>query len=210
MRILTVLDSMKLLLAYKIPFAKSLLAKNVEQAVILANNIGYPVVLKVVAEEIVHKAAANAVATHINNDEELIAAYQKTFTAAKKKFPKARIQGVLVQQMVSGKELIIGGKKDPQFGQIIMFGIGGIFVEFIKDVVFRLVPIERIDAEEMVEEIRMAKLFDKSSKEWLVKILLRVSNFLEENQKVVELDINPLMLSRKGVLAVDARIVLSD
>jgi acyl-CoA synthetase (NDP forming) len=131
-----------------------------------------------------------------------------------KKFSKEKFEGILVQKMVrGGEEVLVGGKKDPQFGQTIAFGLGGVFVEVMDDVAFRMVPIKRRDAEEMVHEIKgykilkgyIGKSYDVKSIE---DILLKVSNFLEKNKNVSELDVNPLIVSKEGSVAVDARIVL--
>lgn len=212
-KVLTILESKKILEKYKIPFAKCALSKSIESATVIANNIGYPVVLKAVSSQIVHKTEAGVIDIGIENDEELEKSFVKISNKVKKN-SAAKLDGILVQEMLDGgQEVLIGGKKDSQFGQIIAFGLGGIFVEAIEDVSFRMVPIAKKDAANMIQEIKGYKIlkgfrgksYDLKSVE---DFLLKVSKMLEENRNIVELDINPAMVLKKGTIAVDARIVL--
>ncbi len=214
-RVLDISQSQKFLEKYKIPFVKSYLAKNSDAAVIAANNIGYPVTLKVVSKQVVHKTDIGGVILGIQNDDELQKAFAKIISNIKQKVRGARIDGIMVQRFVNGVEVIVGGKLDPTFGQTILFGLGGIFVELIEDVSLRIVPINKIDAGEMISEIKAYKIFSgfrgkKVDKEAVEEILLRVSKLLEDNTKITELDINPLIVLQKGAVAVDARIVIGE
>ena len=213
-RILTLTDSIKVLIRYKIPVASFAIAKDIEQAIKATNKIGYPVVLKLISENIVHKTDVGAVQLNIRSDVELDKSFNQILKNVKKKYPKAKVDGILIQKMISnGQEVIIGGKYDEQFGKVIMFGLGGIFTEVFGDVSFRIVPINKSDAESMVKEIKgyrilegyRGKAYDKKS---LIEILLKVSKLLYENPRIREIDINPVMVLNKGAVAVDSRIIL--
>jgi len=213
-RILTLTDSIKVLIRYKIPVASFAIAKDFEQAIKAANRIEYPIVLKLISENIVHKTDVGAVQLNIRSDVELDKSFNQILKNVKKKYPKAKVDGILIQKMISnGQEVIIGGKYDEQFGKVIMFGLGGIFTEVFGDVSFRIVPINKSDAESMVKEIKgyrilegyRGKAYDKKS---LIEILLKVSKLLYENPRIREIDINPVMVLNKGAVAVDSRIIL--
>lgn len=212
--VLTVEEARNILEFYKIPFVESELVKKEEEAVLVAHKIGYPVVLKIVSPQVIHKTDVGAIIVNMKNEKELRKGFRKIVSNVKKKIRKARIDGVLVQKMVeNGQQVIIGGKKDPQFDQTIMFGLGGIFVEVFEDVSFRIVPINRFDAEQMVQEIKGYRILKgfrgkKYDVKALIDILLKVSKLLEENKEIQELDINPIFVSSKGAIAVDARIVI--
>lgn len=208
-RILSVLDSIKFLEKYKIPVAKYGFARNENQAIEISKKFGFPLVIKAVSKKIVHKTDVGALVLNIKNENDLVRAFKRM----KKKFRK--IDGILVQAMINGREIIIGGKKDPQFNHVIMFGLGGIFVEIFGDVSFRVVPVDENDVQQMLEETKgyktligyRGKRYDINS---VKQILLKVSKMLEKNPKIKELDINPLIVLSKGAFAVDARIILDD
>ncbi len=210
-------EAKKLLRKYGIPTTREFLARTKDDAKRHAKKIGYPIVLKIQSPDILHKTDAGGVVVGIGDEKELEKAFDKIMENAKNYEPNARIEGILVQEMVSDdgiRECIIGSKKDPQFGPVIMFGLGGIFVEVFKDVSFRIIPIERKDAKEMISEIKSYKILkgvrgQKSVDfESLESSLLNVSKMVWENQCIEELDINPLFVSPKGVKAVDARIIM--
>jgi acetyl-CoA synthetase (ADP-forming) len=211
---LTEYESRQILQFYKIPLAKAELAKNEDEALALAKKIGYPVVLKICSPDVVHKTDVGGLALNIKSEEEVKSAFKNVMGNVKKKIPKAKIQGVLVQKMIEGGiEVIVGGKKDPQFGQIVMFGLGGILVEVFEDVSFRVAPVDRGTAEEMVREIRGYKILKgyrgkNYDVEALADILVKTSKLLEANQEIKELDINPVIALPKGAFAADARIVI--
>ena len=211
---LNIVDSKKLVEKFGVKFAPSSLAKSVDDALLIANNLKYPVVLKVVSDDVSHKSDVGGVAVGIRDDHELQAAYRKMMGSVKKKSKGAKVKGVLVQKMIDdGVDVLIGGKKDPQFGQVIVFGLGGIFVEVMKDVSFRITPVTKKEALEMMAETKGFKILDgyrgKSyDVDAIATLIVKVSKMLEKNKKISELDLNPVIALKKGALAVDARIVL--
>lgn len=209
MKVLTVFESLRLLEKYKIPVAKYFLAKKVEEAVKISKRIGFPLVLKLVSPDIIHKTDMKALVLGIKDEEELIKSFNFLLKNIKS---KKKIQGILVQKMVEGEEVIVGGKEDAQFGKVLMFGLGGIFTEVFDDVSFRIVPVNQKDADEMMNEIKGSKIFNgyrgrKYDTKSLKNILLKTSRLLQNNKQIKELDINPVMVSGKGAFAVDARVV---
>lgn len=209
MKALTVFDSLKLLEKYKIPVAKCFLVKKVEDAVKISKKIGFPLVLKLVSPDIIHKTDMKALVLGIKNEEELVKSFNSLMKNVK---PRTKIQGVLVQKMVDGEEVIVGGKEDVQFGKVLMFGLGGIFTEVFDDVSFKIIPVSQKDVEEMMDEIKGSKILKgyrgrKYDVRSLRNILMKTSRLLQNNKKIKELDINPVMVSGKGAFAVDARIV---
>lgn len=215
MKALTEFEAKKLLKKHGIPTTKDFLAKTSKEAVSFANKIGYPVVLKIQSPDILHKTDAGGVILDLENDKEVSEGFEKVMKNARKQKKKANIQGVLVQGMVKeGTQCIIGSKKDPQFGPVIMFGLGGIFVEVYKDVSFRIIPIERADAKEMIREIKGYPILKGARGKKPVNFkaledaLLKVSRMVWGNKKIEELDINPIFADSKGVKAADARIIL--
>jgi acyl-CoA synthetase (NDP forming) len=213
--VLTMEESRKIIELSGIPINKSGLATSGGEAVKLANEIGYPIVMKIISPQIIHKTDVGGVKVNITSEDEVIKYYNEIVINVKEKVPNADIKGVLLEEMVHGPEFIVGTTVDPQFGHIIMFGIGGIFVEIYKDVSFRLVPINQGDAEDMLNEIKGKPLLDgvrgfpKANREQLVNILLRVSDLVSSNPIIQEMDINPLIATEKGIVAVDAKIILS-
>lgn len=214
LKIWDILKSMRLLQKYKIPTVKSELTRKIEQAMLVAKKLGYPVALKIVSSTLTHKTDIGGVFLNIRNENELKTTYGNMLKSMKKKYPKAKINDVLVQKMItSGQEIIIGSKKDQQFGHVMMFGLGGIFTEVFNDVSFKIVPITEKDAESMIREIKGYKILQgyrgkKYDTKTLISILLKVSKLLEENRNIREIDINPVIVSNKGAVAVDARIIV--
>ena len=200
---------------YGIPITKIEVAKNEDAAVAAAEKIGYPIVLKIVSPQVLHKSDAGGVIVGVTDEKGIREGYQKIISNIKKNVPTAVIEGILVQEMApKGTEIIIGSTVDPTFGPTIMFGLGGIFVEILKDVSFRLAPITKDDAWEMLDEIKAKKMLDgprgtaKADKETIVNILLSVSKMLMECPEIKELDMNPILVYEKGARAVDARVIL--
>ncbi len=200
----------KLLGKYGIRVAEEGIARSPKEAAAFARKFGYPVVLKIVSDEIIHKSDAGCVKTNIVNEHDLLSAYAVIMRNA----GKARVQGMLVQKMArKGLELIVGGKKDPQFGPLILFGIGGIFVEVFRDVSLRVCPITKADALEMMDEIKGAPLLKgvrgtvPVDREKLAQLLVSVSKMLYENQGICELDLNPVIAYADGYLTVDVRVI---
>ena len=215
-KILTEVESKQLLEEAGIPTARARLATSRDAAVQAARDIGFPVVLKVVSPQITHKTDVGGVKLDLKSPEEVAAAFDEIVAAARRASPDATIDGVSVQQMARpGIEVIVGVSTDPQFGPVIMFGLGGVLVEVLKDVSFRIIPIASRDARQMIREIKGFPLLegyrgqDPADLAALESLLLRVSEFVEKQPEVSELDLNPVFAYKDGALAVDARIVLS-
>jgi acetyl-CoA synthetase (ADP-forming) len=200
---------------YGIPITKLEVVKTEDAAVEAAKRIGYPIVLKIVSPQVLHKSDAGGVIVSINDEKGIREGYQRIISNIRMNVPTAVIDGILVQEMAPrGTEIIIGSTVDPTFGPTIMFGLGGIFVEILKDVSFRLAPITKDDAWEMLDEIKAKKILDgargmpKADKDTIVDILLAVSRMLTECPEIKELDMNPVLVYEKGARAVDARVIL--
>jgi len=200
---------------YDIPVTKFKLAKNEAEAVKFADAIGYPVVLKIVSPDIIHKSDVGGVLVGLKNAGGVRNGYNLIVKNVKKHNEKAGIVGILVQEMApSSTEVIVGTIKDPQFGQTLMFGLGGIFVEVLKDVTFRIAPVTADEAREMISEVKAYPLLKgyrgmpPADIDAIVKILLSTSKLAMEHDEIKELDLNPIMVYRKGAKTVDARIIL--
>jgi acetyl-CoA synthetase (ADP-forming) len=200
---------------YGIPITKFKLAKNESEAVKFADAVGYPVVLKIVSPDIIHKSDVGGVLVDLKNARDVENGYTKIIKNVKRHNEKARIVGILVQEMAPpSTEVIVGMTKDQQFGQALMFGLGGIFVEVLKDVTFRIAPITADEAREMINEVKAYPLLKgyrgtpPADIEAISKILLSTSKLVMEHNEIKELDLNPIMVYRKGAKTVDARIIL--
>jgi acyl-CoA synthetase (NDP forming) len=215
--ILTEFESKRILKQAGISVVETKLAKTQKEAVSLSQKIGFPVVLKIASPDVIHKSDSGGVKLSLNNVTEVKKAYEEILKKVRKHYPAAVIHGVSVQKMVRpGTEVVIGTSRDPQFGPVIMFGLGGIFVELIKDVSFRVIPVERKDAQQMIEEIKGYPLLqgyrgkEPASLSALIEIILKISKLIEENPQVKELELNPLFAYRDKAVAVDARIILEE
>jgi acyl-CoA synthetase (NDP forming) len=217
-RFLPEVEALELLGVYGFPLPKYRLARGKDEAVEVARDIGYPVALKVASPDVVHKIDIGGVKLGLENSRDVRRAYTEIVSAVERTRPDAEIWGVNVQEMVTGgKETIIGMKRDPKFGPLIMFGLGGIYVEAYEDVTFRLAPIRELSAIHMIESIKAAKTLSgfrgepPSDKEVLADCLLRLSQLATDLPEIQELDVNPLKVFEKGkgAKAVDARIALS-
>lgn len=214
--VLTEVESKQVLEEAGIPTARAQLAATREQAVAAARQMGWPVVLKIVSPDISHKSDVGGVRLNLASEEEVAAAFDEIVAAARKAEPEAKIEGVSVQKMApAGVEVIMGMSKDAQFGPVLMFGLGGIFVEVLKDVAFRIVPLEPRDARQMIREIQGFPVLEgvrgqePADLAALEGMLMRLSAFVEEHPEIAELDLNPVFAYKDGALAVDARIVLA-
>ena len=208
-------EAKKLCSLYDLPVTEIIVEKTEDKAVEAAKTIGFPVVLKIVSPQVLHKSDAGGVLIDIKDEAEVREGFKKIIENVGVYAPDAEITGILVQEMAPwGTEVIVGSTKDPTFGATLMFGLGGIFVEILKDVSFRLAPINRSDAEEMVREIKAYKILEgvrgkpPSDKEAIVEILLKTSQMLVECPKISELDMNPVLVYEEGAKIVDARIIL--
>jgi 4-hydroxybutyrate---CoA ligase (ADP-forming) len=210
-------EGYEVLEAYGFPTPKSILCTTEQECMNAANQIGYPLVMKIVSPDIIHKSDAGGVKVGIKTDDELKNSFRTITENALKYKSDAKIKGVLVQEMVkSAKETILGASQDPTFGPVIMFGLGGIYVEVLKDVVFRIVPIDEQEAINMVESIKTIKLLKgvrgekPSDLKAIADSLQRLSQLVVDFQEIKEFDINPLLVLEegKGARVVDARIIL--
>ena len=193
------------------------LAASKEKAVSISKQIGYPVVLKIVSPDVIHKSDSGGVKLDLKTPEQVEEAYDDIMQSIKKQYPEAKIQGVSVQKMARpGVEVIIGVSTDAQFGPVVMFGLGGILVEILKDVSFRIVPLMKKDAREMIREIKGFPVLEgyrgqeAVDVENLEELILKVSSFIEKNPEIEELDLNPVIAYGDGAVAVDARIILGE
>jgi len=200
---------------YGIPVTRFKVAGTSEEAVKFAEGIGYPVVLKIVSPDIIHKFDVGGVVLNLKSPSEVEDAYEKILKNVKRHKPDAKIVGVLVQEMApQSTEVIVGATKDPQFGPALMFGLGGIFVEVLKDVTFRIAPINESDAREMITEVKAYPILrgyrgqPPADIDAIVNILLNTSKLVMDHQEIKELDLNPIMVYEKGAKTVDARIIL--
>ncbi len=215
--VLTEVESKEFLKSAGIDVVDTKLATSRGEAVSISQQLGFPVVLKIASPDIVHKSDANGVRLGLKTAGEVGEAYDQILGAARKKHPRARIHGVAVQKMARpGVEVIIGMSKDAQFGPVLMFGLGGILVEVLKDVSFRIVPLSRRDAAEMLREIKGYPLLEGYRGQeavdipYLEELLLKVSDFVEKNPEIRELDLNPVFAYSDGAIAVDARVILEE
>ena len=211
-------EGQEVLRAYGLPLPKSTLAKNESEAVKAAKKIGYPVVMKIASPQIIHKSDAGGVKVNLTNESEIKSAFKEIVKNAKKYNKKAEIKGVLIVEMVKGgKEMIIGSKQEPGMGPVIMLGMGGIYVEVLKDVTFRLAPVTNKEADDMISEIKMQKILEgvrgekPSDKAKLSECIQRLSQLVSDFKEIKELDMNPVLVLEKGkgCKILDVRIGLS-
>jgi acetyl-CoA synthetase (ADP-forming) len=216
-RELTEMESKNVLEEYNVPVVKTQLATTTEDAIELASELQYPVVLKIASPDILHKIDAGGVKTFLDAPNDVGNAFKEIIENAKKYDPKARILGVTVQnQIPRGVEVIVGGLKDPVFGPCVMFGMGGTWVEVMNDVSFRLAPTDVESAQEMISEIKAYPLLTRYrgsegvAIDKIADIIVKISNLMAENLNIAEIDVNPIFARVDSVVAVDARIVLEE
>jgi acyl-CoA synthetase (NDP forming) len=214
---LTEIEAKQLLKSAGINVVDTRLATSKEQAVAIAKEMGFPVVMKIASADVVHKSDAGGVKLGLKNATQVGKAYDDIMKSIKAAFPNAKIEGVSVQAMARpGVEVIIGMSKDAQFGPVLMFGLGGVLVEILKDVSFRIVPLVKRDAKEMIREIKGFPLLQgyRGSEpvdiENLEAMLLKISDFVEKTPQIKELDLNPIFAYKDGAVAVDARVILEN
>ena len=208
-------DAMSLLGAYGLPAIKTEFARTRQQAVTLAKKIGLPVAMKIVSPDVVHKTDIGAVKLDLNSEQDVGEAFDEIMKGVKANAPSARIEGVLLQKYVTGGiEAIIGIHRDPKFGPMLMFGLGGIYVEAYRDVSFRLAPIRELGARNMIQQIRGGKILEgfrgqpPRDIEAIAECIERLSQLAMDLEEVQELDVNPLLAFEKGCKAVDARVII--
>jgi len=213
-------ESKDFLSKYGIPVGKYKVVKTKSEAITFANEIGYPIVAKLMSPDIIHKTEAKVIRLNITSDEELRNAYDEIIINAKKYKSDVSIIGVNIQKMAEAgvAEIIIGAVRDKNFGPVLMFGFGGIFVEIFKDVSYRVCPINKEEARRMVRGIKAFPLLDgyrgqiKGDIDQLIGVMLKCCKLLLENSQIIELDLNPVIVFEigKGILVVDARIILKE
>ena len=213
--LLTEVEAKEILMQAGINVVDTRLAASREEAISISRQLGFPVVLKIAAPDVEHKSDDGGVKLDLRTSRQVAKAYDDILRAIGQKYPEARVQGVSVQKMARpGVEVSIGMSKDAQFGPVLMFGLGGILVEILKDISFRIVPLAERDAREMVREIKGYPVLEGYRGQEpvdvanLERLILKVSRFVEQNPEVEELDLNPIIAYSDGAVAVDARIIL--
>jgi len=213
--LLTEVESKELLKKAGIPVVEAKLSRSKKEAIFISKEMGFPVVLKISSPDVIHKSDSGGVKLGLANATQVGKAYNEIISSVKQAYPEAQIEGVSVQPMApSGVEVIVGMSKDPQFGPVLMFGLGGILVEVLKDVSFRIVPVTARDAREMIREIKGYPILEgyrgqkPASIPALEKLIVKVSQFVEKNPQLKELDLNPIFAYPDKAVAVDARIIL--
>lgn len=209
-------NAMRVLEAYGFPIARTEFAKTREEAVRAATRIGFPVAMKIVSTDVVHKVDVGGVRLDLTSERDVRESFDEIMRNVKSRLPKARLEGVVVQEHVrGGRETIVGMRRDPKFGPLLMFGLGGIYVEAYRDVSFRLAPVRELGAHNMISQIRGSKILEgfrgqpPSDAKALAECIERTSQLAIELDDVQELDVNPLVAFEKGCKAVDARIIIS-
>jgi acyl-CoA synthetase (NDP forming) len=226
-RVLEAGQARALLQDYGIPTPPEALATSAQEAATLAQQIGFPVVLKLVSPDILHKTDVGGVILGVDDEAAARSGYETLVARAAASHPGAELRGVLVQKMITaGQEVIVGVKRDPTFGPLVMFGLGGVYVEALADVSFRLAPLTSADAWDMLEEVRSAKLLTglrgkpAADRDALVDLIVRVGRLAADHPEIAELDLNPVLVlpspqtangtsERDGAVAVDVRVILA-
>jgi acyl-CoA synthetase (NDP forming) len=209
-------ESQQICKLHHIPTPVSHVVQSVEEAVTKGNLIGFPVVLKIISPQILHKSDVGGVVLGINGEAALKEAYPKLIAEVRKNNPKSEVLGVLIEKMMPpSTEVIVGGIHDSQFGPSVMFGMGGIFTEVYKDVAFRVAPIDKIDALNLIHELQGSKILEgirgqpPADLDAIVDVLIDVSSLMSQHDAISQLDLNPVIAYPDGVCAVDTRIVLA-
>ncbi len=214
-RALSEYQSKKMLAEYGIPLTEEVLVQSRDQAVAAAEKIGFPVALKACSPELMHKSEAGCVELSLTSDKDVAHAYDRIVSAVAGAIP-AELEGVLVAEMISGaRELVLGLTREPQFGPCVMLGLGGVMTEIFKDTVFRVAPFDRVEAEDMINELKSRAMLDEFRGErpadvnTICQCLISLGKIGLENPDVSEIDINPLKIDQNGqVKAVDALVVV--
>ncbi|XOB41886.1 MAG: acetate--CoA ligase family protein [Candidatus Nealsonbacteria bacterium] len=214
MGLLNFQETKKLLLKYKIPVCQTRLTKSKKEALIFAKKIGYPAVLKISSPDILHKSDIDGVKTGVKNEKELKKVWDEILNRIKKKKPQAKVDGILVQKMEEGIEVAAGMKKDLQFGPVLMVGLGGVFIEVLKDVSFRVAPVNEKEGLEMLKTLKSFPILTGARKRKPVniksisKIIASLSKLSLKEKNIKEIDLNPIIVNQKGALVVDVKILI--
>lgn len=199
----------KLLSKYNIPQVKANIVKDIKQAILFSRQNGFPVVLKIFSPKIIHKTDIGGVIIDIKNEKDLLTSWQKI-----EKIAKTKKTEIIIQKMVFGEQIIIGAKRDSVFGPIVAFGLGGIFVEILKDVSFRLAPITNKEAKEMIDEIKGNKILkgyrnrESVNLRKIEEVLLSISQMISKEYQIKEIDLNPVIANKKDIFVIDAKIIV--
>ena len=210
-------EAKEICIAYGIPTPAFRVAHSPSEATFLAEQVSFPVVLKIISEDILHKTEVGGVILSLNSKDQVKAAYEQLLSNVRGYKKDSRVDGVLVQHMAPrGVEVIVGGLRDDQFGPTVLFGLGGIFVEVLKDASFRVAPMTNLDTRQMIREIHSYPILQgvrgqpPADEDAITDILQATSRMLLENPDIQQIDLNPVMVYGKGATVVDARIVLSN
>lgn len=210
-------ESREVCISYGVPIPPGSVAKSKDEAVRIANQLGYPVVLRGVSKDVIHKSEAGAVVLDLNSGQGVAEAYDRIISNVKRYKQDAQIYGTLIAKMApEGVETFVGMKRDRIFNSVVMFGIGGILVEVYRDVSFRIAPVSRREAYEMLGEIKGSRLLEgfrgsePVDKDAIVDIILKVARMAEENREINSIDLNPVTVYGRGALALDTRIILAN
>jgi acyl-CoA synthetase (NDP forming) len=200
---------------HHIPTPKPEMVIRLQEAVERANEIGYPVALKIISPQILHKSDVGGVVLNVGNEKQLRTEYEKLLAEVNRREPSAKVTGVLVEKMMApSTEVIVGGIRDSQFGPAVMFGMGGMFTEVYDDVAFRVAPIDRVDALNLIHGLKGSKVLEgirgkpPADLDSVIKVLINVSDLMMEHDAVKQLDLNPVIVYSDAVCAVDSRIIL--
>lgn len=193
------------------PVLKAVLAVDPDQAASAASGLGFPVTLKISSPDVIHKTEVGGVRVCLNREDEVRDAFRGLVDGFTLRNPGKRLDGVMVQRMGTGLELIVGSLNDKQFGPVLLFGLGGIFAEAMKDVSFRLIPLDPRDAKEIIGDLRGSKVLSSPRGETvdlaaIEHLLLKVSRLIAEHGEIQEMDLNPVFVSSKGIDICDARM----
>lgn len=215
-RNLTEAESYSLLSEYGISVPKYLVAHSEKEATEAGEKLGFPLVMKIISPDIIHKSNLGGVAMNVINSLQIKKAYKNIISQVREKKPDAKIDGILLyKQAPEGVEVIVGVIRDPQFGPTVMFGLGGIFVEILKDVSFRVCPVSRNDIDEMLTETEGIKMLQgyrgqpRRDVNAISKIIMRVSKLVLDYSVITEIDLNPIIVYERGAIVVDAKVFLN-
>ena len=215
--LLTEVESKNLLMAEGITVTDAHLATDADEAAAAAEKVGFPTVMKIISPDIAHKSDVGGVVVGLADADAVRTGYEEMLRTVRESAPDARIDGVSIQTMAEpGIEVIVGSTTDPQFGPVMLFGLGGVFVEVLKDVSFRIVPLASRDASQMIREIDALPILEGVRGQAgadlgaLEQLLLAVSELIERRPEIAELDLNPVFAYPDGAIAVDARVVLHE
>ncbi|MEM3538340.1 MAG: acetate--CoA ligase family protein [Nitrososphaerales archaeon] len=209
-------EAMAMMAMIGIPTPSFHLANSIEEAQKIAEALGYPVVLKIVSPDITHKSDVGGVKLNILNKDQVSEKFKEIQKSVQEKAPKASIFGIMVQKMApSAMEVVIGALRDKQFGPVVMFGLGGIFIEIIKDVSFRIAPLNKDDALEMIKEIKGYPLLigyrgsPKLDVNAIADAIVKISELMMNVDEIDQLDLNPILVYTSGLIVVDVRVILN-